>query len=542
MPTQEQPAANLMQQSLAPHPWTRAELALAAALAAGALASRTWHLAEQGLRLPDEGLYSFFGEAVHFRLPKAVFFKPLQALILYLPFRALVVTDWAELVPGVFLLPAALLGWASVLALGALARRAWGPAAGLVALAAGTAMPYLLFYHRSALSDANYLALCIAALWLLLRALPGVLPGPAGARPRLFAAASGALFAAAFWTNPAAAVLVVATGTAGAALVLAGKIERRLSAELLGLWAVVGLSTGALLHGAFCLASWYDPAMNRHLLGFVGVVAARSRWTVEPFLDFGKYAGPAVAALAATGAAVGVRRRAPLDLALLVLFAVVALYGARSTSWGPRIFASLLVPGILLAAAGGTALVERTVAAAHGRVGTLGAAACLCAALLASHAPGAHELLGLRSGYARAVESLLAERGQGRLGIVLAPQCANLLLPFSIEVKSATRPLAELLATPGGAEAVESALRKRREEGYSHLVLDVTFRLELADAGLLEFRRFLERNPPWQEFDNPFGRHRPTLAEDELTLAPGDPIADRILVFRLADLPGEGPH
>lgn len=517
----------------------RGEAVLLVLLFAVALACRTWNLAGQGLRTPDEGLYVIFAEQIHLGNAGSVYFKPLQGLLLYPAFRALTVTGLVGLEPVVFMLPAAAIGLATVALLAALARRAWGPHAGLVALGCTAAMPYLLFYHRSALTDGVYLGAGVLAFGLLLRALPGVLPGAAPRRPWVRAATSGALLGAAFFDNPATGILVAGIGCGGVALWAQGRVPRRDALRLGSVWALSGLGAAAAVFGLLCLRPWFR-VHDFLSLSQVNVASAFGSGSgAGPFRYLWAYAGPAYLALAAVGLVAALRRRGPFELALLGLGAVVFAYALWSRLWWPRIYVGTVFPLTLLAALGGATVAAAAAARTRRPHAGLGVAAGLCALLLAGHAAGARAMLTLTSGYAQAAEVLQAEPPNPVPPCILTPQCANLLLPFGLDVRSATVPLARALEPPGGAERAEELLARCRQEGYTHLVLDYTFRIEMRDAGLPELRRLIDRNPPWQSIPNPAGAHAETLLESDVRPAAGDPISDRILIFRLEEM-GQG--
>ncbi|MBI5366956.1 MAG: hypothetical protein HZA54_07955 [Planctomycetes bacterium] len=514
----------------------------AALLAGLAVFCRFWNLSGQGLRTPDEGLHAFFAETIWFGIPGAVYWKPLEALLLAGAFRAWEICGGgSDVEPVVFLVPAALFGVASVLGLGWLAYRAWGWCAGLTGLAAAAAMPYLLFYHRSALADGNHLACGVAALLLLVGALPGGFPARPERRPGLAAAGSGALLGTAFLINPASGVITLGMGIGLIALAWLRPDLRRDVLRRLAIWAPAGIAAAGLWFGFLCLAPWYNRDFHAMMSSYNLAVAAASQARIEPFLYLWRYSGPVLLGLALVGAAESARRRDPCGVLLLALLGVGLVYGARAHLPYPRIFLAPVLPLAALAARGGG--VVAAAAARRLRAGSRGELAVtllLGVALIASHAPGARALLSLRSGFARAVAALAAERAEGAEGaglLVLSAQSSNLMMPFGIETDSATVPLARALEGPNGAAAALDLLRDAaRTGGYSHLMLDFTFRIELSPAGFGEFRHLLERFPPWQAIDNPAGLHEETQLENGIAAAADDPLSGKIFLWRLRGL------
>ncbi|MBM4046455.1 MAG: hypothetical protein FJ279_15200, partial [Planctomycetes bacterium] len=148
---------NSEQSSLNPFRW--AILAGVLLLAAGL---RLWGLGELGFRYADEGTYALFGMEMLKGSRGFIYFKPGQAALTWLAFKAFGVSMLSPM------LLSALLGIASVLLIYLVTRELYGEDAGLVSAACAAAMPYLLYYHRSSLSDGNYIFLDLLGLYLAL--------------------------------------------------------------------------------------------------------------------------------------------------------------------------------------------------------------------------------------------------------------------------------------------------------------------------------------------------------------------------------------
>ncbi|MBI5367024.1 MAG: hypothetical protein HZA54_08300 [Planctomycetes bacterium] len=544
----------------------RWEAGLAGFLLVAGVLFRTWGLGDEGLRVPDEGFHCFWAEAVACNTVGAVYRKPLHAVLLSLPLRALVLTDEVELRPWVFMVPQAVLGIVTVALLYVLARRAWGNAEGVLTLACSIAMPYLLFYHRGAFADGTYLAFQTLGLLLLARALPGALPGAPAAHPGGYALVSGALYAAACFVSEAAALGAGALALALVPLLRHKAITRRALAVVAGAWSAGAGAGLVLLYGIFRVQPWFHDGLYRAYVKDVAGQGFASRLALDHLVYFWNYATPPVLLLAVIGVVVAARRRRPLDVVLLGLLLILLGNGFRLDTWAPRRFVATLLPLTLLAGLGGGAVVD--FAARRRARGPDGAAdlrpwvtAALALLLPATQLPPAVEIVKLRSAYEAATQALEAEREAGRLGVVLAPMGADLLIPFQIEFGESASPLGALLREPGGAERAEEWLTAARARGFTHLMLDYTFRLELqVGHGLLvpasptgpadpvgwgqtafpEVRRFLERNPPWLRLENPAGAYAPTLYENTLVSLPDDPVSRWICLFRLEEIGRHG--
>lgn len=502
--------------------WSRAELLRLLVVSGAAAAARLAGLADQGFRLPDEGLYAFLGLGLFAGVPHAVWFKPGQAILLAGAYALLGVS------PAASLLPQALLGTLQVPATYLWVRRLWGTDAALVAAAGFATLPFALLYGRSALSDANYLFFDTAGLAFLVAAL-GLGSGPR--RGWGAALAAGVCLGFAFWVNPQASLL--AGFGVGAAVLLA--LARRIAGEtcvraLLGGAGGAVMATLAVLWIGGTSIDWGRPAdalavPARIILTF----APSTRWARHLF----DYAGPETLVLALAGLGVAVRRRRAADLFVLALGAGLLLFLARTDHPAPRIYFSLTLPVLALAGGGGSwlaAVVSRRLPARPGVVAA-GVAAVLAGAL-AFHG---REAFRLQSGLPQACDLLHAESA---VMIATSEHCwtYDCFVGSHMSALPDAPAFMKALACDRAPAAVERLLSRLRDEGFTHWVVDAMFWMDADPRALELLRRFLASHPPLARIPHPVASHRATALECHAPAAMDDPAAQWIYVYRLADL------
>lgn len=482
---------------------------------------RLWGLPDLGFRYADEGTYALFGMEMLKGSRGFIYYKPGHAALTWVALNAFGVSTFSPM------LLSALLGVASVLLLYLLTRELYGTDAGLVSATCAVAMPYLLYYHRSALSEGNYVFLDLAGLYLSLL----------GLRTRrwgLFAAA-GAAWALAYDVKPQAGLIPI-----GMALGLLCATRRNppgtpLDPRLTRIFLVVSLLAALFAHAA--LASFMRPFMDERAAS--GVL----RSYVQRFFDPGMlpgfqffsclliHGGVAVTLLFAMGFGLAVRRRSLSDVVCLAMVTVTAAYSFRVNVPMPRFHLTFALPVALLAGAGGA----RVAAVVGRKIGHRAALIALLLALLCLETSPALKVLQMKPGYREACEWL---RREERLTTGATTHSWPILAagtgrPWAI----ASDVVADALMGHEGDKVLALRLIPAiRRDGYSHLMLDYAIWARLRPEGEANLRRFVADHPPTRVIPNDYLWHPQTLAEGEL---PGrlarEPLAQNIFIWRLRD-------
>ncbi len=487
-------------------PGARVRLGLALMIVACAAYLRESEIERQGVRFVDEGEYCFFGLALRDGVRGQIIDKPGYAL--------LVAASYALFGEGMAspLRLNAWLGLAAVAALYGLGRRLYGETAGLAAAAVAAAMPLCLFYQRSAMSDGAYFALSCAAMWLALWAFDG---GPR--RRWLGAAAAGLVFGFSFCVNPST---ILFAGCAGAALLLLHR------ARALGPGAAMLLAAAAAWAGVNAvLRPYLRPQNIADLYRFHAkwVLAFQPSWW---FLrNLWAYAGPGPVLAAGLGALLALRRRERGDIAALALLAGLLLFSFRLSIRFPRVYLPLAAPVCLLAGRFASACAARV------RRGRAAALAAFCAAALLAGWGPSRRFIRLRSGYDDACR-LLAADGV-RKGLTTHSWWT--FQTFTRRRFSyAGAALASILRRPGPIPV--RPFRRMAAAGYTHLVIDYLFWLDMDAAARRGLERLLREHPPAFVVPNPIVSHEATALEDgKLPALESEPLAQRIYIYRLRD-------
>jgi len=503
------------------------ELALVGAIIALAIIVRMRGISEQGLRFHDEGTYCQFGTTLLLGEPgygREIFYKPGMAVLMYGAFAAFGHADSSALLLN------SLIGVGTVVLAWYLMRRLAGRFAAFGTAAACAAMPYMLLYHRSAMTESPYFFLALASLTFMVVGLDrSDREAERSAAPTLYFVAAGLCAGFGYAVNAPAALI-------WALVVLGGVVHlhgRRGSARDIAIFVAanaVGFACGAAVPQAICnpfapAETAFSPADRlRNILDF------SPRFFCLRHLF--RYAGPPALILAGLGAFHAWKTRHRFHRLLIILTAGLLLfYGQTDMTW-PRLFFPLVLPVVLLAGFGVDFMAEH-----FGRtlLRRWGIALALAAVMIGLGLWQSQPIINLRSGYREA--ALLLDKEKSYNAITFHGWTILGALTGRRFVADTRESLFANCFGPASRETPPQRIGKFvGKYGSTHLVVDYFFWKQLRSPAVRErFARFLETNPPDEIIPNPIAGHRPTIAEDgESSLdILDDPNARNIYIWRL---------
>ena len=503
------------------------ELALVGAVVVLAIIVRMRGISEQGLRFHDEGTYYQFGTTLLVGEPgygREIFYKPGMAVLMYGAFAAFGHADSSALLLN------SLAGIGTVILAWYLARRLAGRFAAFGTAAACAAMPYMLLYHRSAMTESPYFFLALASLTLVVVGLDRAdREAERSTAPTLCFVAAGLCAGFGYAVNAPAALIWVLV-VVGGVVHLRG---RRVSARDIAIFVAanaVGFACGAAIPHAIC--SPFAPAETAFSpearLGNILQFSPRFFCLRHLF----RYAGPPALILAGLGAFRAWKTRHRFHRLLMILTAGLFLFYVQTDMTWPRLLFPLVLPVVLLAGFGVDFIAEHSGRTLLRRWGIVLALAAVMIGLgLRQSLP----IINLSSGYREAARLLEKEKSYN--AITFHGWTILSALTGRRFVADTGHSLFANCFEPGSRETPPQRIRKFvGKYGSTHLVVDYFFWKQLRSPAARErFARFLETNPPDKVIPNPIAGHRPTIAEDgESSLdILDDPNARSIYIWRL---------
>ena len=503
-----------------------AELAFIGLLMVVAAFVRLHGITNQGLRFYDEATYLRFGATLLLGDGPEIFYKPGTAMLMALAFKLLGHSPAAAMTFN------ALVGTATVALMYLLARRLAGTFAALAAAAACAVMPYMLFYHRSAMTEANYFFLALLSLCLMVLGLERTRTGRKNAIwAAILFVLCGVCGGFGFRVNAPAALIWALVVLGGVVQLYFNAVRiRDLAVMLAG--CVVGFIYGSVLPKFVCAG--YEPASSDvaplDRLAAALQFSPRLYWLWYLFV----YCGPLVLVLAGVGAwRLWAGRHRHRWLLTILAAGLFAFYVQTSKNW-PRMYFPLVLPAVLLAGPGAAYLVERFGRTAPRRWMT---AAILCCAMLCHGAWQSWPVMQLRSGYAQAGRFLAEDTMQRMITVhgwvIFSVVTPGGLDPEKIRIDTQAGVLARSFM-PGTALGPEESFQWFADNyGATHIVLDYFFWKMLSPGARERFAEFVKIHPPDAIIPNPVAGHYPTVAEDGDTSILSDPNARFIYIWRV---------
>ena len=487
--------------------------------------TRFYGLSDQGLRTSDGGHYAHQAWKVIRGQPNAIKDKPGHTLLLAIAFKLL----GLRMSSALYL--SASSGIVFVFILWLTVRHWYGTVAGLLTGLMAAVMPYFLFYHRSANSDANLLTCLIAGVSTFVFAsgkLEQEEAGPGLTFGGMFGA--GVLFGLALSINYSMAVVFIPVCVA---LAIRGGLNshRILRFALGGVALVAGVAIGYAIP-VVILWPYIEHEELWRQIGYHGGGILESSLSLRPFSMLASYAGVPALLLGGIGLWQMLKRRRPPDLLCLIMVAVMALAYFRAVLPYPRVYFPLCLP--LLFGCGAAfefvadALKDRKRLRAVVLVGAL-------AVVIAFQIPEASGAVRLHSGYQETCDTLLSEGEGFQVG-----GTTHTWWTFEAFTGRRFGYCSDVLAEKFAAADYEAGLVKLfgnwYRKGFSHLVLDYFLWNRMDTKYNDRFAAFLEAHPPAHKIPNPVAGHRQTVAEDgELPEAGTNPLSEFIYIFRLKD-------
>ena len=496
------------------------ELALVGSLMALAIVVRLRGIGDQGLRFYDEGTYCRFGTTLLLGSGKTIFYKPGTAVLMWLAFKAFGHCDSAGLVLS------ALVGIATVVLAWWLVRRIAGRFAAAGTAAAFAAMPYMLFYHRSAMTEANYFFLALASLVFVVLGLGGSSAG--GILPTMYWLAAGLCGGFGFTVNAPAALIYALVVLGGLVHLHVNRAGRRRMAMLLAAnavgflcgWAVPQIITAPYV-------SETSVAMSAvHRLGNVVQFHPRLFWLKYLW----GYAGWPVLVLAALGAYGLWKVRHPYRHLLTVLGAgLFGFYLQTGMSW-PRIYFPLVLPVGLMAGLGVQYVLGRWIPRPMARWGVV---IGLCGAMVGYGFEHSLPTLRLHSGYWDAQKFLV----DGQAECVITAHNWGMFTAFiPAKLIYGGDQLARAFGPDADTNAPQGCFKWFVDNyGATHIVIDYFFWKLLSPSARQRFGEYIRSHPPDKTIPNPVAGDYETLAEDgepSLSIL-DDPNARFIYIWRV---------
>lgn len=494
---------------------TYCRLLLCAALAL-ALLMRFWGLKEQGPRLADEGRYYFFGACLKHGLHGQIYGKPGHALLVALGYRCLGFSMAAPL------FVSAALGMVSVVLAYGLARRLWSEEEGITAAVLSATAAFWLFYHRSAMSEGNYLFFSLLGLFLWWRGQDDLRRWSLS-RGVLFAL-SGAAFGFGYAVNPSACLLM-GCALVGSSILCATRrvpfVPTALGAAVLGLTAWLTRSVVFGLLSDYVL--WDEmKRLNEWRAGWV------LAFQPGPYLFWHllRYTSPVTFAFALAGVGIACRRRSSADLVVLAMLVLVGGFWVRMSLPYPRVYLPVTVPFMLLAcrAAGELARRYRSRAAAL---------PLLCVVMAGAQLAESRHMLTLRSGYEQTCRILKAD---GVREGVSTHSWMTLQTFTARRFGFITEALQTVFERPDWRAKLPQALQKMTDKGATHMVIDYMFWTGASPQAVEGLRGFIEERPPTFAVPNSAPSYAPTVeADGKIPPLNDEPLAQKIYIYRLRD-------
>ncbi|MBM4046745.1 MAG: phospholipid carrier-dependent glycosyltransferase, partial [Planctomycetes bacterium] len=323
---------------------------------------RFYGLDEQGFFFSDEGTFAAWGRNMMQDAPHTISARPAHALMVFLSFR-LFGFSMASAVT-----MSAIVGMATLIVIYLLANRLYGPVAALFSCAIAATMPYLLLYHRVAMTEAN----CLGFMTLGF-ALGGMVlvswaeangSAPGHRAPYLFLLLAGAALGLAYDAKPPGLLGLLSL----LATLLVWRVQRRLSTRSVLIAGLLLLAGAFIAHEALNLSMRHfvsheqaSSVIRREVKGFLGIgpfVQIEFQPGAKFLVHFCLFAGAMPMLLGALGAVVAIKRRNPADVCVLALAALCLAYSIRANLPLPRVHTPFLIPAVLLGGLGGASLVR----------------------------------------------------------------------------------------------------------------------------------------------------------------------------------------